>query len=193
VIKHIAIILAAIYPLAVYFGLAYFSPALLGMLLAALLIARLAPELKSASARMGDYHVLLPILLLIAYSVLIACFDSRFLLRGYPVLINLMMFWFFASSLAAEQTLIEKIARAAGQTINSQRKFYMQRLTIVWSVFLACNTLVAAYTAVFSTLAVWAWYNGLVSYLLIAALLLGERIFRSFYRARLARNGALPP
>jgi uncharacterized membrane protein len=46
---------------------------------------------------------------------------------------------------------------------------------------------VAAYTALFSTLAVWAWYNGLISYLLIATLLAGERIFRSFYRARLAR------
>jgi uncharacterized membrane protein len=187
VIKQITIVLAAVYPLCVYVGLAHFSPAILGLILAALLILRLTPAAGRRFDVAGNHQILLPTLLLIAYSLLIALSDSDLVLRFYPVLINLIMCWFFLRSLAGAQTLIEKIARATGQNINEQQKFYMQRLTIVWSVFLALNSAVAAYTALFSTLAVWAWYNGLISYLLIATLLAGERIFRSFYRARLAR------
>jgi uncharacterized membrane protein len=95
VIKQITSVLTAVYPLCVYVGLAHFSPAILGLVLAALLILRLTPAAGRRFDVAGNHQILLPTLLLISYSLLIALSDSDLVLRFYPVLINLIMCWFF--------------------------------------------------------------------------------------------------
>jgi uncharacterized membrane protein len=55
---------------------------------------------------------------------------------------------------------------------------YTRRLTLVWCNFFFLNGSVAAYTALAASRETWVLYNGLVAYVLIGALLAGERIAR---------------
>jgi uncharacterized membrane protein len=61
---------------------------------------------------------------------------------------------------------------------------YTRRLTMVWIVFFIINALIAAYTAMATSAATWALYNGLISYMLIGLLLIVEYPVRLAYRKR---------
>ena len=54
---------------------------------------------------------------------------------------------------------------------------YCRRLTVVWTVFLACHLAVTVAT-VFMPMKAWAVYNGFVAYVLIGSLALGEFVYR---------------
>ncbi|MDN4502129.1 hypothetical protein QX776_06930 [Alteromonadaceae bacterium BrNp21-10] len=55
---------------------------------------------------------------------------------------------------------------------------YTRKVTIVWSVFFLVNGLIAAYTTFFCDLETWTFYNGFVSYCLMAILGASEWIIR---------------
>ena len=61
---------------------------------------------------------------------------------------------------------------------------YLTRLTAIWAGFFAANGLVALWTTT-ASLEVWTLYNGLISYLLVATLMLSEWLFRRHYKRRL--------
>jgi uncharacterized membrane protein len=58
---------------------------------------------------------------------------------------------------------------------------YCQKVTIIWVCFFIINGGIACYTALYSTLKVWALYNSLISYCLMGALFFGEFLYRKFY------------
>jgi len=61
---------------------------------------------------------------------------------------------------------------------------YTRRLTKVWIAFFIANGLVALWTALYATLKTWTLYNGLISYILIAVLFVGEWPVRRIIKAR---------
>jgi len=95
-------------------------------------------------------------------------------LRLYPVLVNAMLLAVFALSLSSGMPLIERLARLRHGDLPKEGVRYTRKVTQVWCVFFAANGLVALWLALFGSLASWTLYNGLISYLLIGALLLGE-------------------
>ena len=169
-----------VYPVLVYFGLAYLRPGFFGIALLVLALLRMR-SISSSQRR----EWLIPLLLLTIYSVGIALSNSELLLRTYPVLMSLTVLYLFAKTLWQPPSMIERLAAMRGVEISPEGLHgYVQRLTLIWCVFLAMNAGVAAYTAIYSSLKTWAFYNGFLAYILMGILLIGEMIFRRFYKRR---------
>ena len=175
--------LTLLYPALVYFGLAHLRPVTFAALLAALVLLHplgVGPDERKLPT--------IPIAILLAYAVLVAILDSATLLRFYPVVINAIMFALFSHSLLSGVPLIEQIARARGMEVPQHATGYLRRVTLVWCVFFVLNASIATYTALRSSWAVWTLYNGLISYLLIGALIVGEFVFRYFHKRSVAKQ-----
>jgi len=111
--------------------------------------------------------------------------------RGFlylPALINLALLGAFCETLLNPPSIAEHIARLAVPVLTAEHVRYCRRVTLVWCCFFALNGAAAAFTAAFCRLAVWALYNGLVSYLLIALLFAAELAYRS-WRFRVYSGG----
>ena len=112
---------------------------------------------------------------------------TRFeLVKLYPLFVSMGGAAYGLWTMAHPPCAIERLARFSipNERIDDRKRAYMRRVTAIWIVFFIGNGSVAAYTAVAASTAVWAAYNGLASYLLIGALLGGERLFRIWYRKR---------
>jgi uncharacterized membrane protein len=55
---------------------------------------------------------------------------------------------------------------------------YTRTITLVWCAFFALNGALAIYTALLTSREAWALYNGFIAYLLMGALIAGERLTR---------------
>jgi uncharacterized membrane protein len=171
------------YPLLVLAGLYRFSPGVFVGLLAALLLARLVVFGPRTPANLG----------LIAAALALCAFalgldDPRIALY-YPVLMNLGVAGVFLGSLRTDTPLIQRLAaRFEREPLPPQALPYLRTLTLVWGLFLAANAVPAALTACCASPEVWAWYNGAISYGLMAILFVAELIFRQFYKRRIERR-----
>lgn len=98
----------------------------------------------------------------------------------YPVLINMVLLVYFASSLLGEQTIIERIARFATKEKNfpPEAVLYTRKVTIAWCFFFVLNGSIALATAFLGDAVLWIAWNGCASYILIGAMLGGEYIIR---------------
>ena len=101
-------------------------------------------------------------------------------LKLYPVFVNAMMLAVFAASLSAPQSFIERLARLRTPDLAPEAVRYTRRLTQVWCVFFVANGVAALWTACSANDALWALYNGFISYVLIGALMGGEWLWRRF-------------
>lgn len=166
-----------IYPLIVYKGLSAWGPELLALGLVALLLVRFV--LTKAYQDKGQKWVLIGACLFLLAVILL---KSQSLLLYYPSLMNLFVAMAFLFSLRAEKTLIEKMASLQGKGYPAEAIPYMRKLTLIWGLLLIANCAVAFYTACCLPLSWWTLYNGLLSYVLISLFILGELIFRYFYK-----------
>ena len=169
--------LTLLYPVLIYFGLAHLRPGVFAALLAVLVLLRPA-GLSSAERK----RALLPVVIVLCYATLVAILDSALLLRFYPVLMNLLMLAAFSYSLFGDMPMIERIARARGMEITPLAKAYVRRVTQLWCGFFVLNAAIAAYTALHSSWEIWTLYNGFIAYLLVGLLIVGELVFRHFYK-----------
>lgn len=178
IVRGLVILAIVAYPIGVYFGLRVLPPGFLGLVLAVLLLLRfgvIAP---------GERAMLLPLLLpLLAYALLAAVMGSEGLLLFYPVLVNAGMFWIFAWSLRSETPILLRIVRARNIRMSRYAPRYLYWLTVVWAGFFVLNGAIAAWT-ITQPLKTWAVYNGLIAYVLIGALIVGEWLFRIHYKKR---------
>src|SRR5690606_36147533 len=101
--------------------------------------------------------------------------DDTLLLKLYPVLVNAVLLCAFAASLWRPPSVIERLARLAEPNLPAEGVRYTAAVTRVWCAFFVLNGAAALYTALFTDERAWALYNGLVAYMLMGALLLGER------------------
>ncbi|WP_262927443.1 COG4648 family protein [Phytohalomonas tamaricis] len=105
-------------------------------------------------------------------------------LRCYPVIVNLSMLWLFASSLRTSMPLIERLARLKEPQLPPAGVRYTRRVTQVWSLFFALNTLASLWTAIYADLSTWTLYNGMMTYVLTATVMAIEFIVRQYVRRR---------
>lgn len=159
-----------LYPLAVYFGLQYFQPWSIALMLIICLLLRLA---------ICQNNWLKPVLLAgLVYAGIVVFFNQALGLRFYPVLVNLLFLFIFAQSLFRRQSLIEQIARIQQPDLPEKGIKYTRKVTQVWCVFFMVNGSLALYTGLFSNFETWTLYNGLIAYLLMGLLFLTEYWFR---------------
>lgn len=175
-----------IYPFAVYFGLERFGPTVLAIALGLVLMLRLATggHLKAPGRALA---LLVAVVLFIAASLYTG--DER-VLKAYPVLINLGLFVLFALSLVFPPTLPERAMRLAGREVPEAAHNYLRWVTIAWCGFFIVNGLVAAWTALYASIAWWALYNGFISYVLIGVFFAGEYLLRMRVKRQHARQAA---
>ena len=65
---------------------------------------------------------------------------------------------------------------------------YCRKVTIVWTVWLIANTIIAAVLSLPEHDEAWALWTGLVAYLLMGALFAGEIVVRRIVRRRVAKT-----
>ncbi|MCV2350875.1 hypothetical protein [Paucibacter sp. Y2R2-4] len=163
-------LLTAAYPLLVYFGLGRFEPRWLALLLAGLALLRAvgSPDRFWRWAAAGA-------LLLAA---LTAFGNTALPLKLYPVLVNATLLFVFAASLFNPPSAIERLARLREPHLDAQGVAYTRRVTQVWCGFFVFNGSLALASGLWANDALWALYNGLISYVLIGLLLGGEWLWR---------------
>jgi len=180
-----AVVVLAVYPLLVYVGIGRFGARGVAALLAAACLLRLVVLRRRGQGVLSAGHLVLLCgggILLAAASFMLG---SETAVRYYPVLVNGVLLVISAASLASPPTVIERIARLRDPDLPLAAVVYTRRVTIAWTVFFAINGGIALYTAALAPLTTWALYNGLIAYVLVAAMLCGELAIRFFVKARL--------
>lgn len=176
-------IATAVYPLIVYTGINQLGPSILSLVLFSLMLARVILR--------GEYHQpeqYVQLFLVGSLCLFAAWQKSEMILRYYPVAMSLGFAGFFAVSLRAETTLVERFASVFVKDIEDHQRQYMRGLTVCWSVLLLLNAGVAAYTACCLSLSQWTLYNGAIAYIVFGLFSLGELVNRYFYKKRYARR-----
>lgn len=161
------------YPLLVYLGLHHLPLTWLAMALGLVLVVR-ALLLPAGQRRQG-----LPVLIAGLLLMLLCgwCQEPQWLL-WYPVVVNLALLLTFAASLCWPPTTIERLARLRDPQLPAEARPYLRRLTAIWCLFFIANGAIASATVVSGDLALWTFYNGLIAYLLIGTLVVGEWLYR---------------
>lgn len=182
--------LLLLYPFAVYFGLQYLPPRLLGALLLALLALRWLMLRREAVARRTGAslrQLYLPLATAAACALIALAFDHTGALRLLPVAINGLCLLSFAVTLWRGPPMAERFARVWQPDLPDSALAYTRRVTQVWCAFFFLNGVVALYTALYASLATWTLYNGLLAYLLMGLVFAGEVLVRRRHQAAAVR------
>lgn len=165
------------YPLIIFFGLKFLAPRYVALMLGVLLFIKWRRDaaLWLKSLAKINLAIVMALLSLILATLI---YDSEFLLRLYPVFVNIGMLILFVFSLIFPPTIIESFARVRTPNLTSAGVQYTRTVTYVWCAFFIINGLISLYTACYSNQATWALYNGLIAYLLIGLLFAVEWLFR---------------
>lgn len=165
------------YPFAVYLGLTRFGPVPTAAILAGFALLRVLPWFT----RDPKQRSLLPLLqgagLLVLAAVLYATGQAWAALL-FPVLVNLGLLAFFAGSLQFGTPVVETIARRIDGELSDARRAYCRTVTQVWCGFFALNAVLCGWLALAAPIGWWTIHTGVLAYVMIGALLLGEYIVR---------------
>jgi uncharacterized membrane protein len=170
-------LLSLAYPGLVYLGYRSFQPGILAGLLAALAL------LRALTSTEKIWRITAAIALALAISSMLA--NQILPLKFYPALVSAALLLAFSASLLYPPTVIERIARLQDGPLTVAGVCYTRRVTQVWCGFFVFNGAMAVCTALWSSDAVWALYNGLIAYGLIGLLFGCEWLIRMRIKSRL--------
>ncbi len=188
--QALAGLLVVAYPLAVYYGLTRFSVRRVAPLL--LLAFLMTTLLRIAGFRKDRVLIKRSLTMLggIASLLVLAMVSNhRVFVLALPVAINLILLWGFAGSLRSEVSLVERFALMLHANLSTEEHRYCRRVTVIWSIFFVVNGGIALALSLWGTFFAWTLYNGLIAYLLIAALASGEFIYRKYRFRRYSDKG----
>jgi len=164
-----------LYPFAVYYGLHYFPPRYLALILLVLLFSRIA-LLKNNLSKMPW---VLPATLFGSLALIFSLFTQSVIgFKLYPLLVNCSLFMVFAFSFLKPPSVIETFARLKEKNLNEQGVKYTEKVTLVWCAFFLMNGAISLYTALYSDIEYWMLYNGFISYALMGTLFSAEFLVR---------------
>lgn len=104
--------------------------------------------------------------------------------KAYPVAISLAAAAVFGGSLIAPPSLIEQIARLQEPDLPEEGQAYCRKVTLVWTIWLVLNALIAGLLGWTGQDAAWAIWTGIVAYTVMALLFLGEIAIRRRVRKK---------
>lgn len=166
-------LLAVAYPFLVYVSLDRWPTSWLLSVIAAIWLVRAL--LRPATTQLGGRYV--PLIALVGCLIL-ALMNTEASLRVYPVMMNALMLSIFGLSLVRGRPIIERLARLRHPDLPPEGIRYTRRVTQIWCAFFLLNGLIATMLGIWSSWEVWTWYNGAVSYVLMAILFAGEWLVR---------------
>jgi uncharacterized membrane protein len=100
------------------------------------------------------------------------------LAKLYPAAISALLLFSFGRSLFKGPPMAERLARLKHPDLSPAAVAYTRKVTIVWCVYFACNAAIALVTALWMSAGAWALYNGVISNIVLAALMGGELLVR---------------
>lgn len=168
-------LLSLAYPLVVYLSLGRFEPRWLSLLLFTL------AALRAMTTRQPVWWVAAlgtGVLALVA-----TAFNQALPLKLYPALVNAVMLVIFATSLRFGPSAVERLARLSEPDLPPFAVIYTRRVTWIWCGFFVLNGSLALATALWASNQVWAFYNGLLAYVMMGALFGGEWLVRRRVKA----------
>ncbi len=165
------------YPVAVHLAVVLGRPRLALIALLLICLAFLVLRLIQDEAR-GISMVLLGAMIVLTTVNLWA--GEALMLYVIPVLINLLLLVVFARTLLPGRTpLIARFRQLEeGDNLPPDVAVYTRKVTWVWSVLFASMAIISALLAVLASAKVWSLFTNCISYLIVAALLVGEYGFR---------------
>ena len=164
--------LTILYPFVVYFGIQFIEPWGIAVALLSLLLIKFFHV--SENKQWNQWLLVAGIV----FCGLAVWNNNLITLRFYPVLVNVGLFLLFFISLFSSQPIIERLARIQHPHLPEQGIRYTRKVTVIWSVFFVINGLLATYTAVWCSFAIWSLYNGFIAYLLMGLLMGVEYLVR---------------
>lgn len=168
------------YPFLVYGVLGRVPAGAVVLVVLALIGARIGQMRGAAVAR-----PLVPVMIVVALATgALALTDSKLAMLAYPVLMTLGMAAAFGLSLRRGPSLVETFASLSEPEPSPAARAYMRKVTGVWAIFLLGSAAVSAATVAWGDMVLWALYNGLISYLLMAGLFAVEYAVRRRVRRR---------
>jgi uncharacterized membrane protein len=107
----------------------------------------------------------------------------------YPIVINLGLLLIFYSSLSESKNFIQRIAeRKVDKPLDSVGIKYTRNVTLTWCAIFVMNILMSAILTWYERVDIWTLYNGVIAYIVIGSLFLGERLVRSRVQERMRRS-----
>ena len=170
------LVLTLLYPLGVYAGLGHIAPHWVAALLAGLALLR---------AWVTRQRLWWAVAVGAALLALVAWWSNHPLaVKLYPVLVNAVLLLVFGWSLYSPPAVVERLARLTEPDLPPSGVRYTMQVTAVWCVFFLGNGAAAVYTALYCSDAVWAFYNGLLAYVLMGSLMAVEWCVRRHFKRR---------
>lgn len=167
-------ILGLLYPFLVLIGLRFLPPiALVGLLVALVVVRLLLGRRGPTELILAAATALVVVLVLIAPTLAV---------QFYPVLVSLGFAILFAATFWNPPVMIERFARVTRPDFPDSARPWCRSWTVAWIGFFLVNAAIATWTVVYGTVAEWTLYNGLISYLLIGAMMGGEFALRQVVR-----------
>ncbi len=185
-----------VYPFLIYFGLNRFDPRFVYAMIGGVLALRLGKKLVSLPP--GRWiRALLPFLAAGIVVGIGALYGSRQLILFVPGLVTLSAFAVFTYTLWHPPSVVEVFARTSVPDLSEEDERYCRRVTGLWSTFFLFNSLVVFVLSGAAVLDVpwggvspmfaWTLYSGVVSYLIVGGLFVGEYVYRK-WKFRRFRN-----
>ncbi len=104
--------------------------------------------------------------------------DEAYSVRLIPAFVYLSLAALFGHTLWSPPSLCERLVRLQYPEFKPGIAEYLRQLTWVWFGFFLANTLICALLPVVAAAWVWEWYTGLVVYVLMMVLAIGEYLYR---------------
>jgi uncharacterized membrane protein len=187
-LKVLPALLGLLYPFLVFLGLAWLSARAVALVVGAALLLRYLVRLRDRP-RWGQSPGLGVAAVILALVTLAALLDDGRYVMMVPVIVNAGLCLVFARSLVRGPSMAEVLARLRHAHLPVEHRPYCHRVTAVWAVYFAGNTLLIVWLAATASLEAWTVYTGLIAYLLAATLFGGERTYRAW---RFRHYGAGP-
>ena len=157
-----------LYPFLIYFGLREFQPRILSCILLVIAVLRFVSWKGKDNGHQKTINLYWAIaaLIVILFTVVTGLKIGLYL---YPFLVNLALLIFFYSSILNPPTIIEQIARRSNNEITSHVVSYTYKVTFAWCLFFILNGSISI-ISIFLSEEWWLFYNGFLSYILIACM-----------------------
>jgi len=167
------------YPLIVYFAYTRLEARVLALALLSIYGISVAIRFRSSIAEVRGLlrqHSGLAVLIAIALAT-----GNATVLLFMPVVVSLYLLWTFSASLRSGMSMIERFARIVEDDLPDFTIPYCRKVTIVWCVFLAANASCVLVLALAAPIEWWALYSGLIAYLLVGAIIVGEFVVHKIW------------
>lgn len=174
-LKILSVVLLIMYPICIYFGLKHLSVFFLAPIIIVICLIRLVTLEVNVKELLWVMRIILT--LTIFLSVLALIMKSVSWMLYYPVLVNIVMLATFSYSLISPPSMIECFARLQHPNLPEEGVLYTRKVTQIWCAFFVLNGTISIITTQLN-IEYWTLYNGLISYILMSLLFVGEWIYR---------------